>query len=193
MSRTWLLLAVPLLLMSCTQEQGSVTPSEEAGDPRAPLAADPVEVGAVGGTAPSLEPLTLSDQAWAARLTAQQYDVLRKEGTERAFTGANWDSKTRGTYRCAGCDLALFSSDAKFRSGTGWPSFFAPIHVRHVQTRDDASWIGVRTEAHCVRCGGHLGHVFTDGPQPTGERWCINGAALALSAGEPTIADRDAP
>jgi len=124
-----------------------------------------------------IEKLELSDQEWRNRLTPDQYKVLRKEGTERPFTSPLDKEYGEGTYVCAGCELPLFTSETKFDSGTGWPSFWAPIEG-HTETRTDYKLILPRTEYHCVRCGGHQGHVFDDGPAPTGQRWCNNGVAL---------------
>ncbi|ATX81018.1 peptide-methionine (R)-S-oxide reductase [Mariprofundus ferrinatatus] len=118
-----------------------------------------------------------SDAEWRKLLTPEQYEVLRNEGTERAFSSPLNKQYDKGTYHCAGCDLPLFSSDTKFDSGTGWPSFYAPIEG-HVETKRDFRLVWPRTEYHCARCGGHQGHVFNDGPQPTGQRWCNNGVAL---------------
>ena len=125
----------------------------------------------------SIEKLELSEAEWRQKLTSQQYDVLREEGTERPFTSPLDKEYSEGTYVCAGCDLSLFSSETKFDSKTGWPSFWAPIEG-HTATRTDYMMILPRTEYHCERCGGHQGHVFKDGPAPTGQRWCNNGVAL---------------
>ncbi len=119
----------------------------------------------------------LSDAEWKKRLTAEQYNILRKHGTERAGTSPLNHEKRKGTFECAGCELALFSSDTKFESGTGWPSFYKPLD-KAVETKTDRSFFMVRTEVHCARCEGHLGHVFNDGPPPTGLRYCMNGLSL---------------
>jgi peptide-methionine (R)-S-oxide reductase len=123
------------------------------------------------------EPLKRSEAEWKQSLTSQQYDVLRREGTERAFTSPLNEEKRPGVFVCAGCRLPLFTSAMKFDSGTGWPSFFTTIPGVFA-TKKDFKLIWPRTEYHCVRCGGHHGHIFDDGPPPTGERWCNNGVAL---------------
>jgi peptide-methionine (R)-S-oxide reductase len=123
-----------------------------------------------------------TDAEWREQLTPEQYRILREKGTERAFTGEYNQTKEKGTYRCAGCGTELFSSETKFESGTGWPSFYAPIAEENVREETDLTHGMRRTEVMCDACGGHLGHVFPDGPQPTGQRYCLNSAALKLDS-----------
>ena len=118
-----------------------------------------------------------SNAEWQKELTREQYEVTRKKGTERAFSGDYWNNHEPGVYRCRCCGAELFRSDQKFDSGTGWPSFYKPLEGA-VGTTIDRSWFGVRTVVHFARCGGHLGHVFPDGPRPTGQRYCMNGVAM---------------
>lgn len=122
--------------------------------------------------------ITKTDAEWKAQLTDLEYTVLRKEGTERAFSGDLWNNHEKGTYICAGCGLPLFSSETKFESGTGWPSFYQPLKPEYVAEIEDRSYGMTRVEVECARCGGHLGHVFDDGPKPTGLRYCMNSVSM---------------
>ena len=122
--------------------------------------------------------MELTEEQWRERLTPEQYAVLRGKGTERAFTGAYWDNHDEGVYRCAACKTQLFTSDTKFESGSGWPSFWEPLTPDAVRFERDNSHGMVRTEVLCGTCGGHLGHLFDDGPQPTGQRYCMNSVAM---------------
>lgn len=129
-------------------------------------------------------PIQKSEQAWKQELTAEEYRILREKGTERAFTGKYWDHKEEGTYVCAACGKPLFSSETKFESGSGWPSYYEPVNDENVEEKLDKSLGMVRTEVLCGKCGGHLGHVFNDGPPPTGMRYCINSASLDFQGKE---------
>lgn len=126
-----------------------------------------------------------TEAEWRDKLSAEQYQVLRQGGTERAFTGKYWDTKADGVYRCAGCGEKLFSSETKFESHSGWPSFFQPLDSDTIDTEEDRSFGMRRTEIKCANCGGHLGHVFEDGPNPTGLRYCVNSASLDLDEDPP--------
>jgi len=136
-----------------------------------------------GHSAGKIFPVTLSEEEWRNKLSAAQFRVLREHGTERAGSSPLDKQYGSGVYHCAGCGQPLFASEAKFNSGTGWPSFSAPIDTA-VETETDRSFFMTRTEVHCSRCGGHLGHVFDDGPQPTGQRYCMNGVSLDFHPGE---------
>jgi peptide-methionine (R)-S-oxide reductase len=171
-----LVLAVPAVRVAGGASAKGATASGKATMQSKPSAAD--TVGHV----------VYTDQEWKKRLTPEQYKVLRQQGTETAFTGQYWNEHAAGTYVCAACGLTLFDSRTKFESGTGWPSFFEPIAASHVKIVRDTSYGMVRDEVECARCGGHLGHVFDDGPQPTGQRYCMNSVSLKFEKSTKTAA-----
>ena len=160
----WLLFLMPLLTVSAADTK-------------------PAPAAVAGTNAPAWngqDKVVKTDEEWRKQLTPEQYRVLRRKGTERAFTGKLWDNHASGVYHCSGCELPLFASATKFDSGTGWPSFWQPIAAANVGTEADNTFFMKRTEVHCARCGGHLGHVFEDGPKPTGLRYCINSVSLTF-------------
>jgi peptide-methionine (R)-S-oxide reductase len=184
--RTWWwagLLIIPLVAIAAgagdkpapAPKPAEATATEKA--PSTPKASVAPQAAQAPGTP---EKLVKTDAEWRKQLTPEQFHVLREAGTERAFTGKLWNNHEAGTYRCAACGQPLFSSDTKFESGTGWPSFWQPLAPSSVELHEDNSWLMSRTEVVCSRCGGHLGHVFPDGPEPTGQRYCMNSAALTF-------------
>lgn len=190
MSHSWILMLVAAALL--TGCEARITPVEvgEAGELRGEEAGQgqgqdqDQEAEAKGRSVEKTE------KEWREILSAQEFDVLRKKGTERAFTGEYWNTKTDGTYHCRGCGTALFRSDAKFDSGCGWPSFFEPLEGARLEEVKDTTFGMTRTEIVCKTCGGHLGHVFNDGPKPTGLRYCINSVSIKLDPSEKPSDDK---
>ena len=176
-----IVLATVVAGAGCGRAQSPAAGSTNAARTTAPLATN---------SSSMKEPVVKTDAEWKQTLTPEQYRVLRQKGTERAFTGSYWNHHDKGLYRCAGCGQALFLSDTKFDSGCGWPSFFQPIATNVVFAQTDDSLFMHRTEITCAKCGGHLGHVFDDGPPPTGLRYCINSASLTF---EPPAGETNRP
>lgn len=165
--RTFVIIFAALLVLSCADNS-----NESLKDGEKVLNQSAVQ------NEDTIKKVIKSEEVWKKQLTDLQYHVTREAGTEQAFTGKYWDNKKEGTYNCVCCDLPLFSSKTKYKSGTGWPSFYAPIQERNVTEKVDGSGMWTRTEIVCTRCDAHLGHVFEDGPEPTGLRYCMNSAAL---------------
>ena len=175
-------LSLPLLLLACNASQ---QPASSTAQPTAQSAVSQIAATAASDSivpaqyeSGKLVKVEKTDAEWRKLLSPEAYQVLRKEGTERAFTGSLWNNHERGTFVCAGCGLPLFSSATKFESGTGWPSFYQPLTTDCIAEHTDNTYGMSRTEVECARCGGHQGHVFDDGPKPTGLRYCINSVSL---------------
>ena len=145
----------------------------------------------MAGNADTMDKIVKTDAEWRAQLSPEEYEITRKAGTERAFTGRNWDLKDAGSYNCVCCDQPLFDAATKFDSGTGWPSFYAPVSPEAVGLKEDRKFFMRRVEVVCSRCDAHLGHVFPDGPEPTGQRYCMNGYAMTFSAATDDCAAED--
>jgi peptide-methionine (R)-S-oxide reductase len=175
MNRRSLILLVTLPVLTA----GAILVARPEGTSKgAPMTAVPPPAASTAAAHDRIDRIVKTDEEWKKILTPAQFHVTRKKGTERAFTGPNWDNHAKGTYVCVSCDLPLFDSETKFESGTGWPSFWQPIAKDAVRTDEDRSFFSVRTEVLCRRCDAHLGHVFDDGPKPTGLRYCMNGTAM---------------
>ncbi|HEX7185866.1 MAG TPA: peptide-methionine (R)-S-oxide reductase MsrB [Thermoanaerobaculia bacterium] len=186
-SKAWIAALTLVALTACNGFATDVSLSMNDGEaaPAAQQKAANVErKGAHVTQKTGIEKIQKTDAEWKKILTPEQYHVLRQKGTERAWSGEYVDNHEKGVYVCAACGLELFRSDAKFESGTGWPSFYEPIDETHIGTETDRSFFTTRTEVHCARCGGHLGHVFPDGPRPTGLRYCMNSVSLKFKKAE---------
>ena len=183
--KSFVLLFASTLFWACNAQNPSQVSASEHTDHSDHMHGDEAQTFFINASGDTIHQVVKSSETWKAELTKQEYYVLREAGTERAFTGDLWDHKGTGVYTCAGCALPLFESSTKFKSGTGWPSYFQPIDPKHIIEHEDRSYGMVRVEVVCARCNGHLGHVFPDGPRPTGLRYCINSVSLDFEEEQP--------
>jgi peptide-methionine (R)-S-oxide reductase len=188
MKKHLIFIALFLIFNAC-QNNSQTTPESKLDSSELMQAAEYDSLKAMAPVFSFEEPLNLTEEDWKTNLTDDAYYILRKGGTERAFTGEYWDNKEEGLYTCAGCGLALFSSDHKYKSGSGWPSYYQPLDKKNIAKKKDRGFGMARTEILCARCGGHLGHVFDDGPKPTGLRYCVNSASLEFYSEEKSVGE----
>lgn len=174
----FLVLLMPMLLLQACGSKGLSHESKHEAMHSSALAQQIINSASADTIDFEIEKISKTDEEWREQLTKSEYRILRNEGTEIPYTNEYWDNEEDGIYYCRACGLPLFHSDTKYKSGTGWPSFWAPIHEKVVEEREDNSYFMTRTEIVCARCGSHIGHVFEDGPEPTGLRYCMNSTAL---------------